>query len=431
MLGVTSSSRRIGRACVLSALALFLTVPCIAQDTGSGQASRANSAPFVSRLKVEPVDYQVKLTWMDAPDVTGQYLVYRSSEEITPQTLARAALVGTVDTGVQYFIDTPPNRSGFFYAVLLRDSAGTLYPLIIPFRNKTSAAVAPLTAAPEEKLAAAVSGLSAALSTSGDAIVVTFRTSNPDRDLLLFWGSSPLVKPEDLFSATSTVALDPGTTRYVVPALGGVDYWFAVMDAGMYKLGTIAVEKGVNATAQAVQVTPGAGRSSLAAAPVGRRGFPLPSLAITAGVQSGMLITDADLPAVPALRKVGPATEKAVALLRSGLPEPGAAVRPVQVLRSDTTPTPDGELSRLQEIVRGPFLGGEVIAAHKALQDFLSLPRSRDLEARARFYLGQVYSIEGKPRDALLEFLVSSEYFYQESEPWIDACFVKLETADR
>jgi hypothetical protein len=430
MLGVTCSSRRIGPVCLLSVLALLISIPCIAQDT-AGRASRSASATFVSRLQAEPVDYQVKLTWVDAPDVKGTYLVYRAAEEITSQTVSRASLAGAVDAGVQFFVDTPPNRNGFYYAVLLRDPAGTLYPLVIPFRNKTSAPVAPTTSAPEEKLAASITGLRAALSAAGDSIEVTFRASNPARDLLLFWGTSPLMEPADLLHATSTIALDPGTTHYTVPVLSGIDYWFAVLDAGLYKLGRIVVEKGVSSTASAVQAAPGSGRSSLAALPGGRRTFPLPALTVTESVQTGSLITDADLPDVPVLSKVSPDTQKAIAQLLDGLPRPAAGTRPVQVLRSDMTPTPDGELAHLQEIIRGPFLGGEIVAAHKGLQDFLSLPRSRGVEARARFYLGQIYSVEGRPRDALLEFLIASEFFYQESEAWIDACFAKLESADQ
>jgi TolA-binding protein len=102
-----------------------------------------------------------------------------------------------------------------------------------------------------------------------------------------------------------------------------------------------------------------------------------------------------------------------------------------QVLAADTTPMPGGELARLRDIVTGPFLGGDVKGAQKMFLDFLRLPRTAEIEAHARFYLGQTYYIEGRQRDALLQFLLAQEHYYQETKPWEDACFELLIRADR
>jgi hypothetical protein len=404
----------------LAAAALLLPASAAAQQ-------QTDRAVFVSRLKAEPVDYQVKLTWIDSPDIAGTCLVYRAAEEITTQNLPAAALVGTVPTGTGWFVDTPPDRAGYFYAVLLRDSAGTDYALAIPFRNKTSAAVAPATSAPEEKLAARISGLKAAVTAAGDAIEISFGTSNPARDLLLFWGSSPFTAPEDLLESASTAPLDAGTTRYTLPALTGVDYWFAVLDAGMYKLGKAEIQKGVNATAAAVSMPANAGRSSLAAAATAaHRSTPLPSLALAATVGGGQALDATGAPGLPAARKVSKAADEAIARLMKGVRRQVTKFRQPQVLPADATPSPDGEVARLQQIVRGPFLAGDITSAKKGLLDYLRLPRSQRLEAHARFYLGQVYYIEGGVREALMEFLSAEDDFYQETEPWIDACIARL-----
>jgi TolA-binding protein len=97
-----------------------------------------------------------------------------------------------------------------------------------------------------------------------------------------------------------------------------------------------------------------------------------------------------------------------------------------QVLPSDATPIPSGELARLQAIIAGPFSGENLAAASRSLIDFLRLPRSAPVEARARYYLGQTYYLQGRTRDALMEFLRSEDYFYPEAQPWLDACFEKL-----
>jgi len=443
-----SRRARWARAALLLLLAVAPPFTAAAQDASSSAPASpaapsaplgAPSAPpaspetttvFVSRLKAEPVDYQVKLTWVDSPDLTGVCVVYRSTSEITSQNLAAATVVGTVPTGTGSFIDSPPDRRGWYYAVLIRDKAGNLYSLVVPFRNKTSAPVSPLTSAPEEQLAAQVSGIRAVPSANGDSIEVSFTTTNRNRDLLLFWGPRAFTKPEDLLSATKTTPLDPGTTRYVLPVLPGIDYWFAVLDAGLFKLGQAPLARGANATAYPVQlqVTTSHGLPAPASPP--RRGIPLPSLAIIRGVQTGEEIGGSDVAELPRPSPVSDDTRAAIAALRKDLPgAPTTGLKP-QVLASDATPTPGSELARLQDIVLGPFQAADWPDAQSRLLDFLSLPRKQDVADRASFYLGQVYFFQGRTRDALLEFLDSQDTLYQESTPWIDACFQALEKTD-
>ena len=387
--------------------------------------------PFASRLRAEPVGYQIKLTWRDSPDVTGTYKVYRAAEEITPQNLDKALLVGKADSGVEFYVDTPPDQKGYFFAVLAQDRVGKLYTLLIPYRNKTGAAVAAQSPAPEENLASRVTGLTATITSAGDAVEVAFSSSSRSRDLLLFRGTVPLLTPEDLLRSVSVTQLDPGTTRYILPALSGVDYWFAVLDAGLYKLGQAPLEKGGNATTAPVQAPVGAGRVSLAPPPAPRRALPLPSLQVTFGVQSGVPLANTDELGIPPEREISGTAAKSLALLLDEVPPtPPRHMKP-QVLALDATPMPGGELARLRDIVTGPFLGGDVKGAQKMFLDFLRLPRTAEIEAHARFYLGQTYYIEGRQRDALLQFLLAQDHYYQETKPWEDACFELLIRADR
>jgi hypothetical protein len=400
------------------------------QESPAGQSEGANFAPFASRLKAEVIDYQVKLTWKDSPDVKGLYVVYRSQEEITSQSFSKAFLLAKVDAGVEFFIDTPPDQKGYFYAVIVQDAAGTLYPVLIPYRNKTSAAAAGQTAAPEEKLAARISGIKATISSAGDGVDVTFTSSSPARDLLLFWGTAPLSTPEDLLSSTSTTQLDPGTTRYFLPVFPGVDYWFAVLDAGLYKIGKTTLVSGVNTTTAPVQIPVAAGRIA-PSLPAVRRPMPLPSLAVTLGVQSGQQLTGPLLPALPDETLVSAATERSISLLMQNIQQPPLKERARQVLPSDATPMPGGELALLQAIVAGPFSSGDMAGASRSLIDFLRLPRAAPVEARARYYLGQTYYLQGRTRDALMEFLLSEDYFYPEAQDWLDACFERLRLTDK
>ena len=405
----------------------FLLAPMIltAQQAPAGPAETEGFAPFASRLKAQVVDYHVKLTWKDSPDVKGLYCVYRASQDITSQSFARALLLARVDAGVEFYVDTPPDQKGYFYAVLVQDAAGTLYPVLIPFRNKTTGAVAGQTAAPEEELAARISGIKAAVTPSGDGVEVTFASSSPGRDLLLFWGTAPLSTAEDLLSSTSTIQLDPGTTRWFLPVFAGVDYWFAVLDAGLYKIGQTSLVSGVNTTATPLQIPVAAGKLS-PSLPAARRSMPLPSLSVTLGVQSGLQLPGPAMPELPAKKEVSAATEKSLSLLMKNIQAPPLKERIPEVLSTDATPMPAGELARLQGIVAGPFTTGDMAGAYRGLIDFLRLPRSAQVEAHARYYLGQTYFFQGKARDALMEFLLSEDYYYQEAQPWKDACFEKL-----
>jgi hypothetical protein len=415
---------RAGARLLIVCLALAgAPIPAIAQS--------GTQAAFASRLTAAAVDHQIKLTWIDTSDLKGNYLVYRSLQEITSQNIGQATFVDRVGPGVQFFIDTPPDLQAYFYAVLVQDPSGSLHSILVPFRNKTSIAVAAAASAPEQLLAARITGIRAAVSATGEGMEISFKSSNPGRDLLLFRATAPLGEPEDLLRSTSTTQLDAGTTRALVAALPGVDYWFAVLDAGMYKLGKAPLEKGANATSAAIQIPVGRGSVSLAPSAAARRAQPLPSLTLAYGVQNGLQLASGATPELPPQAKLSLGAQKAVALLMAAVPPLRAAPRPPQVLTADTTPTPDGETAAIQAIVKGPFLGGDMAAAVLQLTDFLRLPRAPAIEAHARFYLGQAYFFQDRTRDALLEFLMADEHYYHDVEAWKDACFVKLEAIDK
>ncbi|HUI72567.1 MAG TPA: hypothetical protein VL354_18750 [Spirochaetia bacterium] len=383
--------------------------------------------PFVSLLKAQPAGFQIKLSWRDAPEAVASYSVYRYGQEITMDNLAKAPVIGRVDTGVQYFIDTPPDSKPYFYAVLARDSTGKIFSTLIPFRNKTLIAVSVTTPATEEQAAAQITDIHAGLTTAADAIEVTFHSSNASRDLLLFRSTSPITDLEGLLRSASATQLDAGTTKVVIPVLSGVDYWFTVLDAGLFKLGTVALTAGVNSTVDPVQVPLASGKTSLAASAPPRRLLPLPNLEITYGIQTGRPLPGTNFQGLPPARSLSAATQKSLAILLANVPSMPQKQLERTVLPADSTPSPDRDETLLQGIVEGPFIAGNAAASENQLVDFLSLRRAPDAEARAHFYLGQTYYFTDRPREALLEFLLADDSYYHEVEQWKDACFRLLE----
>jgi len=479
------------RLCAVTIALVLASGPVFPQAAGSAATTGQSSAsvpqpevPFVSRLAAEAVAGGVKLSWKDSPDVVGTCLVYRSPSQITAQTLDAAILAGKVDSGVQSWVDTPPDGNTYFYAIVMEDARGVRYPLLVPFRNVTAFAVAmnpakppatpgmvaeaaPASAAPVPSTAPAstspavaagaapgpavptakapaavapastssseparISGIAAALSDAGDAVTVSFATSNPDRDLLLFWSSAPIAVPADLLRAATAAPLDPGRTRFVLPALPGASYWFAVLDAGLYKIGQSPLVQGFNTTAAPVIVPVRPGETSIASAAPSSRDRPLPNLAVPFGVQSGLPSSDAGAPALPPVQPVAAATEKAIRLLLQEAGGRAPAAPTPKVLDSDLGTPSSNETGQLLEIVQGSFRLGDMGGTQRKILGFLSLKRSPQLAAHARFYLGQSYWFQGMPRQALLEFLASSDFYYRESQPWIDAALNTLGRLD-
>jgi hypothetical protein len=85
-----------------------------------------------------------------------------------------------------------------------------------------------------------------------------------------------------------------------------------------------------------------------------------------------------------------------------------------------------GEESALFQIVNEQFCLLDWEGARVSLRHYLSLPRSRDVEARARFYLGQTLYYTGKYREALLEFLFIRSIHPVEANNWIDAILAAM-----
>jgi TolA-binding protein len=85
-----------------------------------------------------------------------------------------------------------------------------------------------------------------------------------------------------------------------------------------------------------------------------------------------------------------------------------------------------GEESALNQIIKEYFEKFEWENARDSLQNYLSLPRSGDIQARARFYLGQTHYFTGNYREALWEFLFFRSINPPEANRWIDAVLAAM-----
>ena len=78
-----------------------------------------------------------------------------------------------------------------------------------------------------------------------------------------------------------------------------------------------------------------------------------------------------------------------------------------------------GEELALRTILAGSFIPGHWDAAIMELKRFLSIRRTPSTVARARFYIGEAQFFSGNYHQALLEFLLAQDRYYNQSREWI------------
>jgi hypothetical protein len=425
-------------------IALATAAPAQQSSDGSPRADAATQvfAPFVSRLKATAEGSRIVLTWRNPKDVEGAKLVYRSQKPISEQTFDAAQLIARLSNEAIRYEDTPPSRSGYYYAVLVEDREGGRYELFIPFRNITSREVQVASLVAEEDLSADVSEISARA--VEDGVEVRFRSSKGGRELLLFRSASVITDGSDLLEAAAPVSLDSGASLYVDYPIPGIGYYYCVVDAGLFKLGKAEPVPGKNATTSPVQIPIGVGRVALPVVP-SPPPLPLPYLLLQSGVESGEELAPAAPFRLPeAVKPLSPQTRWAVARIMSTTPQPAAGLREFQLLREDRQSTKaqpalgtqtrkaDQDIGEhavslaLTDIVGGELVRSNPGAAALLLEDFLRIRHSEAVEDRAHFYLGQMYYQTGRYREAVLEFLLARDSYYRISEEWLADCVRRL-----
>ena len=402
-------------------LALAMALPLSAQSAG-------DAAAYVSRLRAVVDGPYVKLLWKDSDLPNASYVVYRSTQEISADNLASAAKLAVVPAGQQSYVDTPPDTKSYYYAVFAQDGSGRLYSLFIPFRNVTTVGVSVGLALSEQVQYAQVTGLAA--TRSGDSIQLSFHSSKPDRQLVVYRNTSPIRDVNELLGAVSVGLIPSSQSEFTDHPIAGIPYYYAIVDSDMLSTGSVSLALGANATSAPVEIplAPGAiGESEFA----GKRLRPLPFLVITPTSGSAPVLSSPGA-LTPQAKSLSPAAQEAVASLLGSLPSQSSQLLSPVLLDPDKAPSPDagGDEHALLAILSGPFAGKDWAAAERALKDYLAIRRAEDLQRRARFYLGQCYYFEGDYRRSFMEFLLVEDNFYAAVQPWLTSIFTKLHTRD-
>jgi hypothetical protein len=319
--------------------------------TGSGESDgdaldfveedRDVFAPFVSRLRVAVRDPQVRLTWRDAEDLEGgSYRVFRHVEEITQDTIDDATLVAEVDPGTETYLDTPLEEGTYFYAVLAAESTGRVYPIFVPFRNKTIRAVTVSRLETEEDLAASIYDIEAQV--QDNAIVVRFEASRSGRELVVYRSTTPFRTAGDIAGATLIDEFESINRRFADYPVPGVRYYYGVFDKALIERGSVEIDPGENTLATPVSIAmSGSSEIQIQIPRATKRAAPLPILQLARGIQSGDRLARNTVPERSG-RILGPDTEGAIRYLLSLSPEPQVFRPEPVILPEEREVTGDG-----------------------------------------------------------------------------------------
>lgn len=359
-------------------------------------------APVVSSLVAASSGSTVTLAWVAASDVDGENLVLRSNRPITAANYGAAETRATLPVSATSWSDTVPDSAEYYYAIQTRDIDGTLYDFFLPASNSLLVPVkAETEIAPNPVAFTAFDAM-----TRNDAVIITWNSSVPDKNLVLYRSTSPFADMTSLVQAVVVSTFKDDGAPYVDYPVPGIPYYYALLDEDSIRSGSAIIAEGRNTNRIPVEIPSMYVKIKRASLPA-VRSMPLP-----------WLNPDGEA-TVPAVR-FSPETERIIAsYITGGTPVSRPAYKPY-IFEKDVNPLASGEEYTLQSLLRGNFAGAKWIESIADLSAFLAIRRTEETSDRTHFYLGEALFFAGTYDKALLEFLLSQDRYYNQSKEWIE-----------
>jgi len=382
---------------------LILAIPaCLSAQDGF--------LPAVTQIKVESRNKLLRLTWIDAPDARGPVYIFRSARPFGGSVPVNIRPV-VVRYGTQYYIDDTDGMENIYYFIAASDVSGRRYDIIIPQINSIVVNIAspgePVYVSPsvtEEWNTVGIFNLRAR--NDGERVIITFNTTDPQKRAVLYRSMQPVMKSDDLLGAV--VVRSGIRSPFTDMPASETAWYYTVIFEDEISSGNINIMPGINSTTSAVFAYGEETAYSFL------RPVPLPILTLN-GFNTGVFLPETS-------RKL-PMSNDAIDIAGSVRPlqkEPLVLKNP-RVFAIDLENPAGGEESALVQILKENFEKFEWENARINLQHYLSFPRSRDVQMRARFYLAQTLYYTGRYNEALMEFLSFRSVNSVEANSWIDA----------
>jgi len=387
--------------------------------------------PHVSQIRAESRNNLIRITWMDSPDARGPVYIFRSARPFRGAIPPNSRPV-VVRYGEQYYIDDTDDIGNLYYFIAASDVSGRRFDIIIPQTNSTNVNLASAASSAAPSSAAAASPASAAQASTaiaseekpaqgitnirarreGDRVIISFDILGPRKNAVLYRSMQPIRQPVDLINAVIVRSGQASVFEdFPVP---GLSWYYAVVFQDEISSGGMKLRYGSNATSAAVLI-PDDGVLEKPLRPI-----PLPVMTLHNTLPESFFLEERTV--------YTPLSAQTQRMLKNTQVPPKAALslkRP-RVFAVDLLAPTGGEESALFEIVKEYFEKRDWDGARMSLLHYLSLPRSTDVEARARFYLGQTLYFTGNYKGALFEFLAIKSVHPAEANNWIDAVLAAM-----
>jgi len=376
--------------------------------------------PYVSQIKAESRNNLIRLSWVDSPDVRGPVYVYRSARPFSGSIPANIRPI-VVRYGQQYYVDDTDDMENLYYFVAASDVSGRRYDVIIPRTNSTSVNLAqgqekeeesPIVEAPPASVepVEGISNLRAMR--DGERVIITYDYYGPPRRAILYRSMQPVSRPGDLLNAT--IVQSGIASPFVDFPVPGFTWYYAVIYEDEITTGNMGIRPGINATTSAVTI------HTQRIVEQAMRPIPLPIMTLRSTMPDGFFLKE-----TPEHRPLS--TESARMLSSTRMPsKTPLRLKNPRVFTVDLEAPTGGEDSALFQLITEFFVRFEWENARVSLQHYLSLPRSPEIEARARFYLGQTLYYAGNYKEALMEFLSFKSLYSAEASSWIEAVLTAM-----
>ena len=376
--------------------------------------AQSDFLPYVTQVRAEIRNNIIRLTWVDSPDARGPVYIFRSARPLSGSIPANIRPI-VVRYGTQYYLDDVDNMENLHYFIAASDISGKRYDVIIPSMNSTNIIqghVQPVEEiSPSVAAEGSIEGISSLMARpDGERVIIIYNTLEPRKNAILYRSMQPIRQPYDLLNA---VIVQSGfSSRFVDFPAPEITWYYAVIYEDEILSGNVNLKPGINSTTSAVIIT------GDKMAEQSMRSIPLPLLTIES-LPSGHLTSDS---------KTIPMNSASEFMLRNTIrySKPPLELKSPRVFVIDLQAPAGGEDSALFQIVKDYFEKFEWESAQASLRHYLSLPRSSDVQLRARFYFGQTLYFTGNYREALLEFLSFRSFHPVEANIWIDAVLTAM-----
>ena len=357
--------------------------------------------PVVSALTAVYSDHTVHLSWTPVPNLTGESIVLRYDRPITASNYAEAATVGTVPATTTTFEDTIEDGKEYYYAILSRDNSGMLYDFFLPANNSLLVAVS--TGEAERVEIAQITEF--AVAGKDDSLYISWKSSVKNKTLVLYRSITPFADISSLLQAVVVSSISEDISHYTDYPIPGVPYYYAIIDEDAIHTGNVTFTAGTNTNEIPMEAAANTGTNRRAGLTV-LRPMPLPYLNPSRTIGMPKYSFSA-------------ATEGIISELVNSAPKRKITEHAPYVFRSDFESISSGEEYTLKQLLEESLIPGKWDHLIQSLQKFLSIRRSAETTARVHFYLGEAYYFTGDYQQALLEFLLSRDYYYNQSGEWI------------